>query len=349
MNVDEVGKYLDRFQELIKNSPQMDEQNTRSRLVDPFLQDVLGWNFYSTEVELEYSIQMGSSKKKVDYALLLDGAPAIFVEAKGCDTALDENHGEQLTSYMQQEWVDWGLLTNGKHFRLYRLQKEANKPRGELLGDTHLEEIEKNFWMIRALSKESIESGDSDTIYENVERRREAIETLSNHKNELSDDIRQLVVEQVGDVVSQPSESLAKEFVDELISEIKDSMDGQISNQTHPEPDSKSGYSVTIHSSGGTATHTEDGQKKVMTVVTDDLIQNHDLINNLPEFPYLPGEKRAMLNDKPAHPDGKEMRAYAELTDGYFLYTSLNKASKKRQLKRFADFCDVTLEFSGDW
>jgi hypothetical protein len=37
----------------VEESPQMDEQNTRARLIDPFIKDVLGWDFYSTSIEME--------------------------------------------------------------------------------------------------------------------------------------------------------------------------------------------------------------------------------------------------------------------------------------------------------
>ena len=44
-------KNVDRCQQLIESSPQMDEENTKVKLVQPFLQ-LLGWNLYSTEVAL---------------------------------------------------------------------------------------------------------------------------------------------------------------------------------------------------------------------------------------------------------------------------------------------------------
>ena len=65
MDEDAVEKYIQRSQPLIEASPQMDEQNTRSRLIDPFLKDVLGWDFYSTDIELEYSIQTTGARSRI--------------------------------------------------------------------------------------------------------------------------------------------------------------------------------------------------------------------------------------------------------------------------------------------
>jgi hypothetical protein len=112
MEKDELAEYVEQSQSLIDASPQMDEQNTRRKLIEPLL-ELLGWNMLSPEVELEYSVQMGVGTKKVDYALMLEGTPVVFVEAKGVDSSISDSHRSQLKSYMRQTGVDWGLLTNG--------------------------------------------------------------------------------------------------------------------------------------------------------------------------------------------------------------------------------------------
>lgn len=73
------------------------------------------------------------------------------------------------------------------------------------------------------------------------------------------------------------------------------------------------------------------------------------MIDQLGEFPYVPGEKSAILSSEPRHPSGEEMRLYRELSDGYFLYVSLNKQSKQRYVKQFSELCGLTVEFSGRW
>lgn len=346
MGEESVRDYVERSQQLIESSPQMDEQNTRTRLIDPFIRDVLNWDLYSTDIELEYSIQMGRTKKKVDYALMIDGTPKVFVEAKGCDTEIDDDG--QLGSYMKQEWVDWGLLTNGKHFRVYKLQKQADSPSVELIGEATLEQIESKLWMLEALSKESIESGRSDTIYENLERRRRAVEALTDDKEHLVEQIREMVVDYAGDVVSQPAESLSKEFLNDLIDSLEKQTGDIVSGPKKPEPPAGQ-YQVLLSGTGQDEVFAASGQSAVMGKAVNHLIQNHDLIGHLPEFPYVPGEKQAILNDEPRHPDGEEMRLYQELDDGYYVLTSLNQDSKKRYISRFAKFCGLDVEYSGAW
>jgi predicted type IV restriction endonuclease len=109
MDGDEVDEYITRCRQLIKASPQMDEENTMVRLVQPFL-ELLGWDFLSTEVELEYTVPMASGTTRVDYALLVGDSPVVFVEAKPAHSNLNESEVRQLKSYMRQELdVDWGF------------------------------------------------------------------------------------------------------------------------------------------------------------------------------------------------------------------------------------------------
>lgn len=68
MDRDAITEYVGRCQQLIESSPQMDEQNTKVKLIQPFL-ELLGWNLYSTEVALEYTVPMASGSTHVDYEL----------------------------------------------------------------------------------------------------------------------------------------------------------------------------------------------------------------------------------------------------------------------------------------
>jgi hypothetical protein len=81
-----LSEYVRYAQSIIEKYPQMDEQNTKSKLIEEFL-IVLGWN-KAFDAELEYSITMGnSSTYHVDYALFgSSSTPVLFIETKGYDT-----------------------------------------------------------------------------------------------------------------------------------------------------------------------------------------------------------------------------------------------------------------------
>jgi len=220
MDREELAEYVDRSQSLLESAPQMDEQNTQRKLVEPLL-ELLGWDLISPEVELEYSVQMGVGTKKVDYALLIEDTPVVLVEAKGADTSLTSSHRDQLTSYMRQTGVDWGMLTNGRNIELFKRKQESPRPDETSLGVLELNELTDRLGLLRAFSRQSIEAGESETIAKNIEATRRAAERLRKKKDEVSTQVVENVTAEIGDEVSQTVEDGAKEFVDVLAASLE--------------------------------------------------------------------------------------------------------------------------------
>ena len=220
METDELAEYVDQSQSLINASPQMDEQNTRRKLIEPLL-ELLGWNMLSPEVELEYSIQMGVGTKKVDYALTLEETPVVFVEAKGVDSSITDSHRSQLKSYMRQTGVDWGLLTNGVQLELLKRKKGRDRPDEVSLGTFSLEDLPDNSHYLRALSRDSIETGEAERIAENIEATQRAATHLQENKESLANEITRVVTAEIDDSVSQTVQDGAKQFIDVLASTLK--------------------------------------------------------------------------------------------------------------------------------
>ena len=94
------------------------EQNTKATLIVPVLR-ALGWNVEDLdEVHLEYRFK--SPDKPVDYALMLQRKPVLFIEAKGLDEDLsDRRWASQVISYAAVAGVEWVVLTNGDGYRIY--------------------------------------------------------------------------------------------------------------------------------------------------------------------------------------------------------------------------------------
>ena len=111
------------------------EEATKQALVLPFLQ-VLGFDIYDpTEVKPEYIADFAKKKsggqfEKIDYAITLKGEPAIFVECKAVDVAV-EDHDGQLARYFNStpsvppnirrlgsvSETDWPLVVNQLRLR----------------------------------------------------------------------------------------------------------------------------------------------------------------------------------------------------------------------------------------
>lgn len=240
MQTDKIVEYVERSQSLIEASPQMDEQNTRRKLIEPLV-ELLGWDMLSSEVELEYSVQMGVGTKKVDYALMLEGTPVVFIEAKGVDTSISDSHRSQLKSYMRQTGVDWGLLTNGIQLELVKRKKDRDRPDEVTLGAFSLQELPDNVHFLQALSKESIETGEAERIAENIEATQLAATQLRENKEPIANQITQVVTEEIGESVSQTVEDGAKEFVDVLASTLQQQSKDGIQFDWKQQPGTRKG------------------------------------------------------------------------------------------------------------
>lgn len=215
MNVGEVEEFVQRSQQLIEASPQMAEETTKVRLIQPFL-ELLGWDLYSTEVEPEYTVPMATGSTHVDYALLIGDSPVVFVEVKPLRTDLSDGNVTQLRSYMRQELdVDWGILTNGSVFEV--LTKDRQRTSGEEVSVIRfeLDELTENPEVLELLSKEAIRSGRADEIARQVAKTNEAIVFLQENEDEVTESVRLAVEEHLGDIPLD-LEQQSREFVQNI-------------------------------------------------------------------------------------------------------------------------------------
>lgn len=96
----------------------VNEQNTKSTLIQPVLR-ALGWDVEDfNEVHLEY--RQKSRDKPVDYAMMLEQTPCLFVEAKPLGESLDDRKwANQIMGYASVAGVQWVVLTDGNEYRIY--------------------------------------------------------------------------------------------------------------------------------------------------------------------------------------------------------------------------------------
>ena len=118
MDFNEQIKQLSKRISTLKNSV-VTEEATKTSFIMPFFQ-ILGYDVFNpTEFFPEYVADVGIKKgEKVDYAIIIDGKPCIFVECKSCNEDLDK-HTSQLFRYFAAAPVKFGILTNGIVYRFY--------------------------------------------------------------------------------------------------------------------------------------------------------------------------------------------------------------------------------------
>lgn len=105
----------------------MNETNSRVLLIEPML-DALGWDTRDLGVVTrEYAVYDGTF---LDYALLDDGRPALFVEAKALGANLDDPKlTAQTVNYANNEGVQWCVLTDGLRWRVYKTNEPVTMDR----------------------------------------------------------------------------------------------------------------------------------------------------------------------------------------------------------------------------
>jgi hypothetical protein len=337
----------------------MDEANTKAAVLRDFL-DLLNWNI-PENTQLEYSVEAFGETYKADYALILEGTPVAFLEAKGVDTSLTEKHRKQLKAYLKNEDVNLGILTNGQEYEFYRREIIDSKVYVDTLGKADLQSLSDNMTTLSAFSKDAIQNEEWITILDRIRELREARTKLEEEKDELATEVAELFSEQVSENIASSAEAQAKEMIDRLIEDIKSEIDdGNGTDSIEPEAPptnvdnqdpggSDELYQIQLVDDETEIAAFEDTQQaSVFLEAVDYLMRNHDLISKLESLPYVPGRTRPIINDK-TNADGKEMKQPRELTGGYYLETNLSSTQKQRELCRLIELYEVSIEFEGCW
>ena len=101
--------------------PTLDEARARVEAIDPILER-LGWDRFSEDFKREFSVSDG----RVDYALLNNSRPKVFIEAKRPSEDLAGRPEDQLLRYSGIRGVPLAVLTNGLNYWFYLPLKEGD-------------------------------------------------------------------------------------------------------------------------------------------------------------------------------------------------------------------------------
>lgn len=102
------------------------EEAAKTAFVMPFIQ-ALGYDVFDpNEVVPEFIADVGSKKgEKIDYAIMVDGEPAMLIECKCCNCSLEDEHAGQLRRYFHVTAARIGVLTNGITYMFF---SDLDKP-----------------------------------------------------------------------------------------------------------------------------------------------------------------------------------------------------------------------------
>ena len=360
MDEDAVKDYVDHAQATIEAAPQMDEANTKAAVLRDFL-DLLDWTI-PDNTQLEYSVKAFGKTYKVDYALILDGTPVAFLEAKGVDTSLTDKHREQLEAYLKNEDVNLGILTNGEEYEFYRREVIETKVNVNTLGRTGLQSLPERVTTLRAFTKDAIQNNEWQKILNRIKELREARTTLEREKDDLATEVAELFSERVSGTITPQTESQAKEMIDRLIEDIKNEInsDGDPADRDEVEKspqtvvkkdqmDSDGAYQITFFDGENELVEFSASQQAdVFIEAVDYLVRNHKLISELEPLPYIPGRTRPIIHEESSF-EGKQMKQPRKLAGGYYIETNLSSTQKQRELRRLTNMYDLEIQISGGW
>lgn len=351
----DLSEFVARVERITEKYPQMNEDNTKSKIIRDFL-ELLGWEI-AFDAELEFRVDLGHTNNYVDYSLSIDdSSPALLVEAKGYDTTLDGSHESQLHSYLRQTDVNWGLLTNGREYRIYRRESIDDGVAIRTVSEVSLEELPARAEYISLLSKEALQSGHSGELAQRIFEIRHARDELEDNKDDIARQITEIITDSVGDVVSQRAETEAKETVDRLIHELEDRTE-QLGERQGNEQD---GLGTNSESLAGDASRSGADfwvavERRTGIVLTEDTIElpdegtaTDDYVNFIQflfdegylsrdHLPIESGRTRYILNTDDVHKNGTEMYNPKEVVDGVYLETHQNTDDKKRRIRQLGE------------
>ncbi|APR77956.1 Prophage Lp2 protein 6 [Minicystis rosea] len=117
------------------------EEATKNALILPFL-SVLGYDVFDpTEVQPEYTSEMGKRRggppEKVDYAIHLGPAPVMFVECKAADVEPHQHSGQLARYFNATPSVKVAVVTNGIRYLFFTDLEEQN-----IMGDKPFFELD---------------------------------------------------------------------------------------------------------------------------------------------------------------------------------------------------------------
>lgn len=215
---DDISEYVDSTKEILQAANSggqrgLNEQATCESIITRFI-STLGWD--EVDKQRPFRVQMGSQTKEVDYALFLgdEDEPQTFVEAKPEKRPLRGEHLEQLRSYMRQEWVEWGLLTNGRQYQLVRLTPRTDgAPDLRVLIDVGLDGLAESY-LPDIMSKGSMESGEANELGDDLQRRMDAIDVLKDEPTVIGETIDRVDLnDDASEVGAQVIETLNQRLV----------------------------------------------------------------------------------------------------------------------------------------
>jgi len=164
---DVLKELRDNISKIKQSGGSIGEDNTKAALIEPLLAS-LGWDTTDLDV-VHRQYKRGRQSKPVDYALLINGKPILFIEAKALEKNLsDIKWIRQTLGYAENAGLKWCILTNGEEYHIYRsnipipLEKKLYKK----ISISDKTKLHETLAILELLSKENLKISALDSLWD---------------------------------------------------------------------------------------------------------------------------------------------------------------------------------------
>ena len=242
------------------------EETTKIALITPFLR-LMGYDTTNpAEVKAEYTADVGTKQgEKVDFAILEEGEPIVFIECKSAVNELNTDNISQLYRYFSITDIQIGILTNGVEYKFFTTGDDNNRMDEKPFLDINLLSLNKKD--IKELEKFKKVNFDVDEVVsraDNLKYRNLIKKTLLSEFESPSDEFIKAVAKQVYDGiltqnVKEKFGTIISVAVNEIINEKvnKTLSDAVASNETQQEDNNAVEAEESINEEGIITTDSE--------------------------------------------------------------------------------------------
>ncbi len=334
-----IKETIEMIVERVKKYRSLYEQNemaVRDQIVNPILRS-LGWDPENPgDVQPNISTEEGVP----DYSLLKDNKKILFIEAKKLSVDIEQREViRQLAKYCFGEGMQYGVLTNGDIWILFRAFQEGTTMAERIVWKTDIEndDITATIRRLNTISKGNIAD---------IEKLIKKLQILDEIWHSLLDEPKDLVrgfIPVFDNLIKEgypeyefdqtEIEDFIKERVKELISPTEETI---IEPIPITEPTERRG-----------------AHPRKMKVGTDtyEIRYSYDILVNTAEWlirkgklrrencPIASGHKRNLVNIQPKHRYGDDFRAPKRLSNGVYLETHYSTASCITNARKLLERC----------
>ena len=182
------------------------EETTKIALITPFLR-LMGYDTTNpAEVRAEYTADVGTKQgEKVDFAILENDEPIIFIECKSATNDLNTDNISQLYRYFSITNVQIGVLTNGIEYKFFTTAEDNRMDERPFLDIDILNLTKKDIKELEKFAKPNFDVDEVVSRADNLKYRNLIKKQLLNEFENPSEDFVKAIGKQVYDGMFTPN------------------------------------------------------------------------------------------------------------------------------------------------